>query len=166
VRELVASTLPAAVSLQVEAPGPTPVIADAQDVFRILFNLLHNAASIARRTGALRTIRITLQHDAAMAVIKVSDDGPGVPESVRKRLFLGGRSTTGGSGHGLAIARELAERNGGTLKLADVSQGATFLVEVPLDPSAIDRVATLSGARERLFSPRAVERGRSEHAAA
>jgi uncharacterized phosphosugar-binding protein len=85
---------------------------------------------------------------------------------VRKRLFLGGRSTTGGSGHGLAIARELAERNGGTLKLADVAQGATFVVEVPLDPSAIDRVATLSGARERLFSPRAAERGRSEHAAA
>ena len=149
VRELVASTLPAAVSLQVEATGPTLVLADAQDVFRILFNLLHNAASIARRTGALRTIRITLQDDAAMAVIKVSDDGPGVPDPVRKRLFLGNHSTTGGSGHGLSIARELAERNGGTLKLADTAQGATFVVEVPLDPSAIDRVAVLYAARGR-----------------
>jgi signal transduction histidine kinase len=146
VRELIATTLPAAVSLQAEMPGPTLVMADAQDVFRILFNLLHNAATIARRTGALSTIRVTLERDGAMALIRISDDGPGVPEAVRKQLFLGGRSTTGGSGYGLAIARELAERNGGTLKLDDTAPGATFVVEVPLDPSAIDRVATLYAA--------------------
>jgi signal transduction histidine kinase len=155
VRELVVTTLPKAVSLDVETPGPTHVIADAQDVFRILFNLLHNAASIARRTGTLRTIRVTLEHDGAVAVIKVADDGPGVPEAVRKRLFLGGRSTTGGSGHGLVIARELAERNGGIVRLAGTAKGATFVVELPLDPSAADRVAALYAAR-----------GRAVHAAA
>jgi signal transduction histidine kinase len=149
VRELIATTLPPAVSLQVEMPGPTPVVADAQDVFRILFNLLHNAATIARRTGSLRAIRVTLESDGAMAVIEVSDDGPGVPDSVRKQLFLGGRSTTGGSGQGLAIARELAERNGGTLKLSGTPKGATFVIELPLDPSAVDRVAMLYRARER-----------------
>ena len=154
-RDLVATTLPASASLEVETTGPMPVMADAQDVFRILFNLLHNAATIARRKGSLRNIRVTVERDGEMAVIKVSDDGPGVPEAVRKRLFLGGRSTTGGSGHGLAIARELAERNGGTVKLADTAQGATFVVEMPLDPSAIDRVAALYAAR-----------GRSQHIAA
>ena len=148
VRELVATTLPAGISLEVvETPGPTQVIADAQDVFRILFNLLHNAATIARQTGALRTIRVTVEQDGAVAVIKVADDGPGVPERIRRRLFLGGRSTTGGSGHGLVIARELAERNGGTVRLADSAQGATFVVEVPLDLSATDRVAALYAAR-------------------
>jgi signal transduction histidine kinase len=149
VRELIATTLPAAVSLRVEVSDPTLVVADTQDVFRILFNLLHNAATIARRTGSLRTICVTLERDGAMAVIEVSDDGPGVPDSVREQLFLGGRSTTGGSGHGLAIARELAERNGGTLKLADTRKGATFIIELPLDLSAIDRVAMLYRARER-----------------
>ena len=143
VRELIAATLPASVSLEADAQDPTPVLADAQDVFRILFNLLHNAATVARRTGALRTIRVTLARADAMAVITVSDDGPGVPAAVRSRLFRGGRSTTGGSGHGLAIARELAERNGGTLKLADAPHGATFVVELPLDPAAVDRVAML-----------------------
>jgi signal transduction histidine kinase len=64
-------------------------------------------------------------------------------------LFLGGRSTTGGSGRGLAIARELAERNGGTLRLADSAQGAAFVVELPLDASAVDRVAMLFRVRER-----------------
>jgi signal transduction histidine kinase len=142
-RELIASTLPAAVSLQADAQDPTPVLADAQDVFRILFNLLHNAATVARRTGSLSTIRVTLERADAMAVIKVADDGPGVPAAVRAQLFRGGCSFTGGSGHGLAIARELAERNGGTLKLADTPQGAMFVVELPLDPSAVDRVAGL-----------------------
>ena len=147
VRELIASTLPAAVSLEADAQGLTPVMADAQDVFRILFNLLHNAATVARRTGSLRAIRVTLARTGTMAVISIADDGPGVPAAVRSRLFLGGRSTTGGSGQGLAIARELAERNGGTLRLADTPHGATFVVELPLDMSAGDRVAMLFGAR-------------------
>jgi signal transduction histidine kinase len=150
VRELIASTLPAAVSLEADAQGLTPVMADAQDVFRILFNLLHNAATVARRTGSLRAIRVTLARTGTMAEITVSDDGPGVPAAVRSRLFLGGRSTTGGSGQGLAIARELAERNGGTLRLADTPHGATFVVELPLDASADDRVAMLF--RERAAS--------------
>ena len=148
VRELIAATLPASVSLQTDAPDPAPVMADAQDVFRILFNLLHNAATIARRTGSLRAINVTLARTDTMAVITVSDDGPGVPAAVRSRLFLGSRSTTGGSGRGLAIARELAERNGGTLRLADAAQGAAFVVELPLDASAVDRVAMLFRARE------------------
>ena len=143
VRELIASTLPAAVTLEVDAQDPTSVLADAQDVFRILFNLLHNAATVARRTGSLQTIRVSLARTGSMAVITVADDGPGLPAAVRSRLFLGNRSTTGGSGRGLAIARELAERNGGTLKLADAAQGATFVVELPLDASADDRVTTL-----------------------
>ena len=153
VHELIAPTLPAGVSLQAAMPGPMPVLADAQDVFRILFNLLHNAATVARRTDALRTVRLTLDRRDAMAVIRVSDDGPGLPAEMRAQLFLGGRSSTGGTGHGLAIARALAERNGGTLKLADAPRGATFVIELPLDPAAIDRVAMLYRARERRSAP-------------
>ena len=149
VRELVATTLPPGVSLHVDAAEPTFVLADGQDVFRILFNLLHNAAGIARRTNALRTICVTLKRAEATVAIAVSDDGPGLPEAVRAQLFLGGRSFTGGSGQGLAIARELAERNGGTLKLRDTARGATFVLEVPLDPPAVDRVALLYATRER-----------------
>src|SRR4051812_28988601 len=149
VHDLIMSTLPAGVTLEIETGGSTFVLANAQDVFRILFNLLHNAATVARHTGALRTIRVTIERSEATAAIVVSDDGPGLPPTVRKRLFRGYRSQTGGSGHGLAIARELAERNGGTLRTADVSRGATFILEVPLDPLAVDRVAVLYHARER-----------------
>lgn len=142
-RELIATTLPASVSLRADIAAPVLVLADAQDVFRILFNLLHNAATVARRTGSLRTITVTLERTDTTALIAVSDDGPGLPAPVRAQLFRGGRSTTGGTGHGLAIARELAERNGGTLKLADAPGGTAFTIELPLDPAAIDRVAML-----------------------
>jgi signal transduction histidine kinase len=154
VRDLIASTLPAGVSLQIATPGPTHVMANPEHVFRILFNLLHNAAAVARRT-ALRTIRVTLERADATAMITVADDGPGLPASVRSRLFVGGHSTTGGSGYGLPIARELAERNGGILTLADAPQGTAFVVELPLDPSGIDRVAALFRARERVADPAA-----------
>jgi signal transduction histidine kinase len=149
VRELIESVLPAGVSLQVEACGPTPVLADAQDIFRILFNLLHNAATVARQTGALRTIRVTVERSETTVAIIVADDGPGLPAAARDQLFRGGSSQTGRTGYGLAIARELAERNGGTLRTADVPRGATFIAEVPLDASGIDRVAVLHRVRER-----------------
>ena len=158
VHELIAPTLPAGVSLQAATGGPLPVLADAQDVFRVLFNLLHNAATIARRSDALRAIRVSLERADDMAVIRVSDDGPGVPAAVRAQLFLGGRSSTGGTGQGLAIARALAERNGGTLKLVDAPRGASFVIELPLDPSTIDRVAQLYRARERLSAPEVTPR--------
>ena len=148
VRELIASTLPVGVALEIDTCGPTFVLADAQDVFRILFNLLHNAATVARQTGALRTIRVTVERSERTAGIIVSDDGPGLPGAVRAQLFRGGYSQTGGTGHGLSIARELAERNGGTLRIADVPRGATFIVEVPLDATAADRVGTLYRGRE------------------
>jgi len=149
VRELIAATLPAGVALHVEAVGPTLVLADPQDVFRILFNLLHNAATLARRVTTLRTICMTLTRANATVAIAVSDDGPGLPEAVRAQPFLGGRSFTGGSGQGLAIARALAERNGGTLQLRDTTRGTTFVLELPLEPAAADRVALLYAARAR-----------------
>jgi signal transduction histidine kinase len=130
VRDLVAPTLPASCDIEVVAASHLSVRADARDVFRILFNLVHNAATIARR-GALRRIRIAAECTEVTAILSVADDGPGLPKSVRSRLFRGGRSTTGGSGYGLAIARELAERNGGMLDLAEAFAGTTFVIELP-----------------------------------
>lgn len=146
-RDLIVTILPKGVSFKADTQGPMPVVADAQDVFRILFNLLHNAVMVSRRNQSLRAIRVKLERAGAMVTIAVSDDGPGLPAAVRSRLFLGARSSNGGSGRGLAIARELAERNGGSLKLAEVQQGTEFVVELPLDPSAVDHIETLFRAR-------------------
>jgi signal transduction histidine kinase len=138
IRDLVAPTLPAG-ALQVAAAGAVEVLADAQDVFRILFNLVHNAATLARRCGTVRRIRLAVESTGTTAIITVADDGPGLPEAVRERLFRRGTSATGSSGYGLSIARELAERNGGTLELAEVAHGTTFVLELPRATAKVGR---------------------------
>ncbi len=160
IRDLVAPTLPASASLQVAASGPINVLADQQDVFRILFNLVHNAATIARRSGAVRRIRLAVECTSTTAIITVADDGPGLPEAIRGRLFRRGTSGTGSSGYGLSIARELAERNCGVLELAEVRRGTTFVVELPRAAPAINHVTSLSRSGHTAAALRLRQEGR------
>jgi signal transduction histidine kinase len=131
VAELIKPTAPAGFDIRVHADGLFPVAADADQLFRILFNLLHNAASVARQRGRLKTVDVSVERAAETIVVRIADDGPGLPASVRKQLFRAGAPSSGGSGLGLAIARELAEQNGGTLRLAPSAKGATFMLELP-----------------------------------
>ena len=99
-------------------------------MFRILFNLIHNAVGVARTAGTPRRIALVLEHNDATVTIRVADDGPGLPDDVRKRLFQRNPSVAGGSGYGLSIARELSERNGAALKLSDRVRGTEFTIEL------------------------------------
>ena len=136
VAELIAPIAPMGFSVRVHAEGLFPVAADADRLFRILFNLLHNAASVARQRGTLKTVDVAVERAAASVVLRIADDGPGLPASVRKQLFRAGIRSSGGSGVGLSIARELAEQNGGTLRLAPSARGATFVLELPAATAA------------------------------
>jgi signal transduction histidine kinase len=126
--ELIAPVVPAATTLSLSGRGPVDVVADPQDVFRILFNLVHNAVGVARAAGTTRRIALSLQQHGATVTIRVADDGPGLPEGVKSRLFRQSRSTTGGTGYGLSIARELAERNGALLELSEHGRGTEFTI--------------------------------------
>jgi signal transduction histidine kinase len=127
---LIAPILPAATTLSLAGSEPVYAIADPKDVFRILFNLIHNAVGVARAAGMTRRITLALEQSDATVIIRIADDGPGLPEEVRAQLFRRGQSTTGGSGYGLSIARELAERNGALLNLADSLRGTEFTIEL------------------------------------
>ena len=65
--------------------------------------------------------------------IRVTDDGPGVPPALRRRIFDAGFSTKErGWGIGLALARRIVEENhGGTLALAPTDKGAAFDIILP-----------------------------------
>ena len=134
---LIAPIVPAATTLGLAQSGPVYVVADPKDVFRILFNLIHNAVGVARAAGTMRRIALAVEQDGATVTIRIVDDGPGLPEDIRTRLFRRGRSTTGSSGYGLSIARELAERNGAILNLSDTAGGTEFTIELQgIDPDA------------------------------
>ena len=120
--------------MRVRASGPHLVYGSPQEIFRILYNLAHNAISVARRTGRMNRLEFIPERHAATIAVRIVDDGPGLPHEVRERLFTGdaGRFSTRLNGYGLAIARELAERNGGTLELASADCGTTFVLALPV----------------------------------
>ncbi len=106
------------------------------DLARLFRNLIDNAVTHSPR-GSL--VRVTGTREGAFAVVVVEDEGEGVPNEDRSRIFepffRGARSralATGGSGLGLGIAREVARSHGGNLTLDKSVFGARFVVELPI----------------------------------
>ena len=117
-------------------PGMS-VDADPEQMFRILLNLVRNAAqALESHDSASHQIRVNAWREGAVAILEVSDNGPGVPEKARERLFQAFQTTSraGGSGLGLAIAAEFVRAHGGDIRLVDSSHGATFRIELPDQP--------------------------------
>ncbi len=132
VANLLRPTAPEGFEIRVAATGCFIVLADPQEIFRILFNLTHNAVAIARQQSKKQITHVTLlvERVGTTVAVRIADDGPGLPKAVRANLFRPQMSSTGGSGIGLAIARELAERSGGVLQLAESARGTTFVLEL------------------------------------
>ena len=112
------------------------VQADPDQLHRILVNLMRNARQAMEQapTGRLDEVRASFVQDATSAVVRLSDNGPGVSERAQERLFqaFAGSSRPGGAGLGLAIARELAQGHGGELSLASTGpDGSTFELRLP-----------------------------------
>src|SRR4051812_36877660 len=95
-------------------------------------NLIDNAADAMAGSGVL-TLRTHADPDAVF--VEVADDGPGVPEAVRDRLFdafVTTKPTGEGSGLGLENARRIVERrHGGSLSYTTGPEGTTFCVRLP-----------------------------------
>ncbi len=116
------------------------VDADPDQLFRVLLNLVRNAAQAletrASGDGGVQQIRITGKREGAVAILEVSDTGPGVPEKTREHLFEAFQTSgrPGGSGLGLAIAAELVRAHGGDIHLVEGTIGATFRIVIPDRP--------------------------------
>lgn len=125
-----APTAPAGFRIEPPAEPQCIVLAEPADIYRIIFNLAHNAIGVARCGGTITCVRIGLQRKGSTVAIHVSDDGPGLPEDVRRALFQR-RDSGADHGFGIAIARQLAERNGSTLRLDPQASGAAYVFELP-----------------------------------
>jgi signal transduction histidine kinase len=113
------------------------VTADDDQLHRILTNLIRNAAqALTAQAGraAPGSIAATANAFGGRVLIRIVDDGPGLPEAVQARLFVpfqaGGPT---GVGLGLAIARELARAQGGDLALVTTGpDGTAFELNLPV----------------------------------
>jgi signal transduction histidine kinase len=128
-----ATTVVGRVQVDMASGTTPPVRGDARALTRVLRNLLDNAATAASPDGR---IHVTLEGTATEALVRVVDDGPGVPATERERIFerfvrLEPSSGRPGAGLGLAIARAIARQHGGDLRCDSVERGASFTLVLP-----------------------------------
>ncbi len=117
------------------------VLADADQLGQIVLNLLINAQqALAGHAGAGR-VRVSTGVERAgpaappRVVLRVADNGPGVPAGLRERIFdpfFTTRTDGTGTGMGLTMSRTLAREQGGELVLEPSAEGASFSLSLPL----------------------------------
>jgi len=112
----------------------TTLRADPEQLHRALTNLIRNAAQAMAGAGREGDITVTAIADEKDWVIRVEDQGPGVPDRARENLLkpFKGSVRKGGTGLGLAIAEEIARGHGGSLRLEKSDEaGAVFALRLP-----------------------------------
>lgn len=117
------------------------IYADSDRIREVLINLLDNALKYAVTSDGESKVEIGYSFDEDHAMIYVSDNGPGISEQetsmLFERFFRGGSRTqkVEGVGLGLAIAKEIIEAHGGSIKLDKTAQtGCKFLIQLPIRP--------------------------------
>lgn len=128
------------------APALPAVLLDGEQMRQVIVNLIDNALEVLggpagprRPHGAAPTIvvRTRAEHAAGRVQLSVSDNGPGVSDADRDKIFAPFYSTKGrGSGVGLEIVRRIVGEHGGTIDVSAASPfGTTFTIELPCLPS-------------------------------
>jgi len=114
--------------------APLTVMGGQEEVTTIVNNLVSNAIKFSPENGK---IQILLSRQHKQAILDVLDEGPGVPEADRQKIFEPfyrgpGTKTVAGVGLGLAIAHEFAAAHEGSLDLLPSPAGAHFRASLPL----------------------------------
>jgi signal transduction histidine kinase len=160
-RELVRQVVEAAqaesgapIDYDIDIPPRFCLYADPDHTLRVLENLSRNAAQALMAKGAEdgrpKAIRFAAIRTDGLALIEISDTGPGFPADQAERIFEPFHTSTSqaGAGLGLAIAADLVTRNGGAIALApakaeDFYCGARFLIKLPTPDSAARKAARI-----------------------
>ena len=129
-----------AVAYVADVPKGLSVDADPDQLHRILVNLMRNArqaieGDATRQISGRGVVRLSAFPQDGETVIRIADDGPGIPPKMSQQLFdpfVSGRASDG-AGLGLTISRELATAHGGSLTLVETGpSGTTFELRLPV----------------------------------
>jgi signal transduction histidine kinase len=121
------------VSITVGKFPPTEADIDARNLESAIYNLLLNACKAAARSTHVPQVKIRLTEVDERIYLTISDNGPGIPASVRRTLFdpfvTAGKPN--GTGLGLTLARRVAEEHGGSVCLEESNrQGTAFTLSL------------------------------------
>jgi len=120
-------------TLSLQATGPSVVDGDPELLTQMLVNLVENAL---RHAGDGASICVTVRENGPDVTLVVADDGPGVPDHEREKLFdrfyrLERSRSTPGSGLGLALVAAVAKLHGAEVRLIDAAPGLEARVTFP-----------------------------------
>jgi signal transduction histidine kinase len=122
-----------AVELQHDIAPDLPLVEGfGGELNQVWSNLVDNAIDAAPKAGH---VMVTATRDQQAVVVRVIDDGPGVPDEIKDRIFdpfFTTKDVGEGTGLGLDIARRLVERHDGSIELRSGSGGAEFRVTLPV----------------------------------
>lgn len=122
------------ISFSEDIPAMLTVMADPEQLFRVISNLVRNARQALAATSRPGEINVSAEETEDAWLIRITDTGPGLPSKAREHLFqpFQGGARKGGSGLGLAIAAELVRGHGGMLELAYTGEtGTQFVIRLP-----------------------------------
>lgn len=156
----------AQVALEFDMPADIGTFrADEKRVRQVLFNLLSNAVSFSEPG---QTVRMSCHRDGGQVVFTTTDEGPGIPEEVRRVVFERFESHALGTGHrgaglGLSLVKSIVELHGGHVELdSEEGNGTRVTCFFPVEPpertsDAGERVSTLEPPRRALPQPAEAE---------
>jgi two-component system nitrogen regulation sensor histidine kinase GlnL len=123
-------------------PSIPPVAGDRDQLIQVVLNLVRNAVhavgsagTIALRTRVQRQYTIGQTRHKLVASIDVIDDGPGIPEEIREKVFfpmVSGKAE--GTGLGLSIAQSLINQHGGLIEYESRPGRTQFTILLPVEP--------------------------------
>jgi signal transduction histidine kinase len=110
---------------------------DPSKLQQVVYNLVENAIKYSPVKGQ---VRVSLQQAGKMAVLEVSDNGPGIPKKDQPHVFdrfyrvdRARARATGGNGLGLSIVHQAVLLHGGSITIqSEEGKGSTFRVELPI----------------------------------
>jgi two-component system NtrC family sensor kinase len=121
--------------------GLPPVLADPHRLGQVFINLLVNARQAMDGGGRGKAITVSTRRRGERLEIRVADDGPGIPQAHRARIFdwfFTTKPPGEGTGLGLAVSREILVAHGGSLAIEDTpGGGATFVLELPIEAAEV-----------------------------
>jgi signal transduction histidine kinase len=133
------------VRIVVSAPDDIEVWIDARKLGRAVYNLLLNACQAARRGKDCPLVTVNLVEDQTSIHIEVTDNGPGVPDSIRHTMFLPfvSEGKESGVGLGLTLAQQIAQEHGGTIELTETPESySVFTITLP--KAALQALSTVA----------------------
>ena len=145
VRSLVLAEFPEGILIRREYDVSLPAIeADKEQIIQALLNIVRNAAQALKGTGEIvlgtrvaRQVTLARKLHRLVVMIQVTDNGPGVPEELRDKIFfplVSGRE--GGTGLGLTLAQNIISQHQGAIELESEPGRTCFTIVLPLRPGS------------------------------